>query len=285
MQTVLVTGANKGIGLALVEAILREQADCRALLGSRDAARGESARQSLLAVDDGWADRVEVMELDVSSDSSVASARRALEETGSTELYALVNNAGLAAGSLAQVLNVNVYGMRRVCEAFVPLLQSGGRVVNVTSAAGPNFVASCDAGRQAFFLDAAITWDAIAEFMKQCETFTSEGFADHGMGSSSAYGLSKACANSYTLYLARCHPELYINACTPGFIDTDLGGEFLGGRTPAQAGMKSPADGARVIMSLLFGPARGTGHYYGSDALRSPMDRYRAPGSPEYTGD
>ena len=38
------------------------------------------------------------------------------------------------------------------------------------------------------------------------------------------------------------------------------------------------------IMKLLFEAPRGRGHYFGSDGLRSPMDRYRAPGSPEYTG-
>ena len=34
---------------------------------------------------------------------------------------------------------------------------------------------------------------------------------------------------------------------------------------------------------LLFGSSQGSGHYYGSDARRSPLDRYRAPGSPEYS--
>ena len=157
-------------------------------------------------------------------------------------------------------------------------------MVNVTSAAGPNFVAACDAQRQAFFLDPAVDWHALASFMESCEGLSPQGLQDLGMGSSSPYGLSKACANSYTLYLARRHPQLFINACTPGFIETDLGMDFLGGRTPAEAGMKTPAEGARVIMSLLFDPPRGSGHYFGSDALRSPMDRYRAPGSPEYTG-
>ena len=36
MKSVLVTGANKGIGLAIVDAILREQPRYRVLLGSRD---------------------------------------------------------------------------------------------------------------------------------------------------------------------------------------------------------------------------------------------------------
>ena len=49
--------------------------------------------------------------------------------------------------------------------------------------------------------------------------------------------------------------------------------------------MKSPADGARSALFLLFGEPEGNGRYYGSDAVRSPLDRYRAPGDPPHTGD
>ena len=77
---------------------------------------------------------------------------------------------------------------------------------------------------------------------------------------------SKAIANAYTRDCAARYTDLLINACTPGFIETDLGTEFLGDRTPAEAGMKTPTDGARVILSLLFDDVKGSGHYYGSDA-------------------
>ena len=40
---------------------------------------------------------------------------------------------------------------------------------------------------------------------------------------------------------------------------------------------------AGSTLALLFDQPKGSGHYYGSDALRSPLDHYRAPGSPEYT--
>jgi hypothetical protein len=48
--------------------------------------------------------------------------------------------------------------------------------------------------------------------------------------------------------------------------------------------MKTPREGTVAPMHLLFGELEGNGHYYGSDALRSPLDRYRAPGSPAHTG-
>jgi NAD(P)-dependent dehydrogenase (short-subunit alcohol dehydrogenase family) len=289
MKRILVTGANKGIGLAIVEAILREQADCSVLLGARDLHRGGAAREALLGVNGEWSERLSVLELDVASDQSVAAAASqvaALDARGPFPLYALVNNAGVASAGVAEVLDVNVYGIHRVCEALVPLICPGGRIVNITSAAGPNFVAKCDVERQRFFLDPDTNWHQLDQFMRDCRNLTPGDFAARGLGSDSGYGLSKACANTYTMCLARQHSELLVNACTPGFIQTDLGMAFLSGtgRTPAEAGMKSPAAGARAAMFLLFGEPEGTGHYYGSDCLRSPLDHYRAPGSPAYRG-
>ena len=39
-----------------------------------------------------------------------------------------------------------------------------------------------------------------------------------------------------------------------------------------------------VVFCCLFFTCLGTGRYYGSDAVRSPMDRYRSPGAPPYEG-
>ena len=105
-----------------------------------------------------------------------------------------------------------------------------------------------------------------------------------GLGELNPYGFSKACASLYTLWLARQHPGLLINACTPGYIETDLTRPAAQGRglSPADLGMKPPEQGTVAILFLLFGEPRGSGNYYGSDARRSPLDRYRAPGSPEY---
>lgn len=289
MKSILVTGANKGIGLATVERILREQPEYSVYLGSRDPQRGEAARESLLAIDAGWSPRLTVLALDVASDASVerAAGEVARAAGDGSPLYGIVNNAGLATGSLAQVLDVNVYGMHRVCEHFAPLVEKGGRIVNVTSAAGPNYVAQCSEQWQRFFLDPDLTWEQLGRFMRDCQDLTPDQFAEKGLGSGRPYGVSKACANAYTQYLAREQPELTVNACTPGFIETDLTLELIRGtgKTPAEAGMKKPADGARVVVFLLFEKPVGSGHYYGSDCRRSPLDRYRAPGSPEYTGD
>ena len=114
-----------------------------------------------------------------------------------------------------------------------------------------------------------------------------DNFSDNGSIIGSAYGLSKACTNAYTIFLAQQCPDLTVNACTPGFIETDLTRPMAvaGGKTPTEMGMKSPEEGASTSVFLLMGNPEGSGHYYGSDCLRSPIDRYRSPGDPPYTGD
>ncbi|MGV3525071.1 MAG: SDR family NAD(P)-dependent oxidoreductase [Candidatus Sericytochromatia bacterium] len=283
MRRILVTGANKGIGLAIVTAILKQHNDTAVLLGSRDAERGEAAVQGLLAAHPDWSERLELLTLDVADGNSVTQAAAQVAERFGSDpapLYGVVNNAGLVGEKdLAAVLNINVVGIHRVCSAFLPLLTPGqGRIVNITSAAGPSYVATCDAERQRFFLDPNITWEALEAFMQDCIRRNDV---------SDVYGLSKACANSYTLRLARENPQLQINACTPGFIETDATRAFATSqnKTPAEMGMKPPSEGAVSALHLLFADLEGQGHYYGSDAQRSPLDRYRAPGSAPYTGD
>lgn len=288
MRRILVTGANKGIGHAIAKAILDEHDDTFVYLGSRDEARGRAAAASLPP------GRVEAVALDVADDASVAAAaKRVAASAGGEKLYALVNNAGIGTGSgasLAGMLEVNTAGVRRVCEAFLPLLDpERGRIVNVTSASGPSFVATCGPEMRAFFLDASATWARLRAFMDECIAMDGDAaaFAAKGLGDGSPYGLSKALSNTYTMVLARAHPNLRINACTPGFIETDMTRRYAEqhGKSPADLGMKPPSAGARAPMHLLFGEIEGSGRYYGSDAQRSPLDRYRSPGDPPYTGD
>jgi NAD(P)-dependent dehydrogenase (short-subunit alcohol dehydrogenase family) len=294
MRRILVTGANKGIGLAIVRAALEAGEDTFVYLGSRDLERGRTAAASLIATNAGWAKRIEPVALDVADSRSVAAARdHVAARTAADKLYGIVNNAGIGTAggaTLRDVLEVNTLGVHRVCEAFLPRLDpKRGRVVNVTSAAGPSFVASCSAERQRFFLDREMTWPRLSAFIDECSALGADkaAFAAKGLGDGSAYGLSKACTNTYTLLLAREHSSFRINACTPGFIETDMTRRYAESqrKSPAELGMKPPSAGAVAPTFLLFGEPDGNGRFYGSDAKRSPLDRYREPGSPPYAGD
>jgi carbonyl reductase 1 len=270
MRQILVTGANKGIGHAIAKRILEEHDDTFVFLGSRDLERGERAKADLGT----HAARVKVVALDVSDERSVSEATSAI----SGSLYGVVNNAGIGdrGHDVATVLATNVFGTQRVTEAFLPRIADGGRVVNISSASGPTFVSKQPPDVQRFFLDPTMTWPRLRSFIEEAGT-KYEG---------SAYGFSKACVNLLTMITAREHPKLVVNGCTPGYIATDMTQHHAeaAGKTQADLGMKSTHDGANAPLFLLFGTPEGNGRFYGSDCKRSPLDRYRAPGSDAYTG-
>jgi NAD(P)-dependent dehydrogenase (short-subunit alcohol dehydrogenase family) len=121
-SSVLVTGANRGIGKALVEEALRRGAK-RVYAGTRQP----------------WShpdDRVTPVTLDVTNPAQIQAA---VENVGSLDI--LINNAGIAlfddlsdGGALEQHLAVNLFGPYRVTQAFLPLLtRSRGAIVNNVS--------------------------------------------------------------------------------------------------------------------------------------------------------
>src|SRR3979409_554503 len=123
-KAVLVTGANRGIGRALVEEALR-----------RGAQRVYAGTRQPLAHSDG---RVAPLTLDV---TNAAQIQAAVERVDSLDI--LINNAGLALyddfsdhTALERHLAVNLYGTYGVTQAFLPLLtRSRGAIVNVLSVA------------------------------------------------------------------------------------------------------------------------------------------------------
>jgi NAD(P)-dependent dehydrogenase (short-subunit alcohol dehydrogenase family) len=121
-RTVLVTGANRGIGHALVEEALRRGAK-RVYAGTRQPLAHSDARVTPLA-------------LDV---TNAAQTQAAVERVESLDI--LINNAGVALyddlgdrAALEQHLAVNLFGTYAVTQAFLPLLtRSPGAIVNVPS--------------------------------------------------------------------------------------------------------------------------------------------------------
>ncbi len=123
-RSVLVTGANRGLGQALVSEALRRGAD-RVYAGTRGP-----------LVDPH--ERVTPLTLDITDPSQIA---RAVETVGSLDV--LINNAGVSLpdaltdrAALEQHLAVNLYGTWSMIDAFLPLLvRAQGAVVNVVSLA------------------------------------------------------------------------------------------------------------------------------------------------------
>ncbi len=218
-RVALVTGANKGIGFAVVRQLAG--LSHRVLLGSRDLRRGDDAAAALR----GDALDVEALAIDVTDDASVSdAAARIAERYG--RLDVLVNNAAVKfehhpcppSGTPLDVMRAtyetNVFGTVRVIQAMLPLLlrSDAGRVVNVTSSLGSLALAS-RAGSV---------------------------FADRPL---LGYSTAKTALNAITVQFASelRGTSVKINAADPGYVATDMT-NFDGERTPDE--------GAAVIVRL-----------------------------------
>eukprot|EP00937_MAST-01D_sp_MAST-1D-sp2_P005673 g5673.t1 len=142
---ILITGASSGIGKHA--ALTLADRGFVVFAGVRKAADGEKLRQENAAL-------VPVI-IDVTNkdqiEAAVGTVRAALRERGNLPLAAIVNNAGVAdttplelvkESTVRWVYEVNVFGVFRVTQAFLPLLRestgggAGARIVNIGSIAG-----------------------------------------------------------------------------------------------------------------------------------------------------
>ena len=85
----------------------------------------------------------------------------------SEPLFGLVNNAGGMSESPRGIVDLNTYGLRRVCEAFLPLIQKEKCSLDLLFnlfyivGAAPMFVAKCSEKIQAFLVNKNVTWQEI----------------------------------------------------------------------------------------------------------------------------
>lgn len=130
-KSVLVTGANRGIGAALVRKFLKH-----------DAGKVYAAARDISSLPDFHDSRVLPLHLDITKASDVDAAALAV---GALDI--LVNNAGImtyagvvsaSPAELAADMNVNYFGTLLVTQKFLPLIekQGGGAIVNIISIAG-----------------------------------------------------------------------------------------------------------------------------------------------------
>ncbi|RRI07863.1 SDR family NAD(P)-dependent oxidoreductase [Mesorhizobium tamadayense] len=237
-KNALVTGANKGIGLETARRLAA--LGFKVWLGARDSKRGEAAAEALRA--EGF--EVEWLELDVTSDESVAAAAKTLAARA-PNLDVLVNNAGIAPGYLDALgpdghyerppsrediadikatYDVNVFGPVRVTQALLPLLLASpaARIVMVSS------------------------------YLGSIARAAGNGQSPNVMG----YGSSKTALNAVTVAFARelAPRGIMVNAAAPGYTATDLNGH-KGHRTVQQA--------AEIVVRLATLDAGGpTGGYF-----------------------
>jgi NAD(P)-dependent dehydrogenase (short-subunit alcohol dehydrogenase family) len=131
-KVALVTGANRGIGLAVARGLARR--GLKVIAAVRDPARMPAIPG------------VEALGLDVADGESLGSAVREVQARVS-RLDILVNNAGMLEDDsvalldldpdlLRRTLEVNAIGPLRLAQSLAPLMPAGGRMVNVSSGGG-----------------------------------------------------------------------------------------------------------------------------------------------------
>ncbi|CDZ26281.1 SDR family oxidoreductase [Neorhizobium galegae] len=233
-KTALVTGANRSIGFEIARRLAAE--GYRVWIGSRDVGRGEEAARKLR--DQGL--DAHVLQLDVTSDESVASAIAELSRQ-TDHLDALVNNAGIADSFTHQpfeepievvkaVYEVNTFGPIRLTQAALPLLKASGagRVVMLSSELG-SLQALLDPQNQFYGINAL------------------------------GYNSSKTALNAVTVSFAKAAEPfgIKVNAADPGYTKTDMNGHS-GYRTVEQAAE------APVRLAML-GPDGPTAGYFFDD--------------------
>ncbi len=199
MKTVLITGANKGIGFETAKQLA--QSGYFVYLGSRNRTKGLDAIKKLK---DLGISTIELIQIDVTDIESISLAKQEVENHTKV-LDILINNAGISGGpdqafstgemkNLRNVFETNFFGAVQTTQQFIPLLRKSKEpvIVNVSSELGSLELHSRTLNPNYKVYD--------------------------------AYSSSKAALNAFTVLLANELREenFKINSVSPGYTATDL---------------------------------------------------------------
>jgi len=224
----LVQGASRGIGLALVEAILHGAENARVIATcSNPDASGE-----LKTVAQRVGARLIIKRLDVTEEDSIESVARYVAENDSS-IDLLINAAGILhdqAGlapekrlqdvsfdNLEKYFRINAVGPLMVAKHFVPLMKKPERAVFASISARVGSI------------------------------------EDNRLGGWYGYRASKAAQNMFTrtlsIELARTNPEMICVGLHPGTVATELSKPFSSRVDPAR--LFSPRDAAEKLLAVI----------------------------------
>ena len=210
MKTVLITGANKGIGFETAKQMA--QLGYFVYLGSRDKMKGLDAINKLK---NSGISNVALIEIDVTNISSIKKAKQELENQIEV-LDVLINNAGIvgvmpqniSTGNIENLRNIfetNFFGAVQTTQQFINLLKKSDNpiIVNVSSELG------------------SLTFHS-RRLNPNFEIYD-------------AYSCSKTALNAFTVMLANefRNTKFKINSVSPGYTATDLN-QYRGTQTVEQ---------------------------------------------------
>ena len=243
-RTILITGANKGIGYEAAKLLAHKLPKTTILLGTRSLDNGANAVQKMKDAESAHSfDNVKPIEIDVTDKSSITKAAEQVKsEYGSLDV--LMCNAGVAgsAGETAEtVMAVNVDGVHDCIEAFLSVIPASGLITVVTSEVGawPTHAAPPQL-QKILTTPETITWPIIqqleADWLKanKGEAHEQPWPATDEMATG-MYCTSKALINAYLRSWALQHQQPKLVIVCPGYCATDLN-HNSGFRTAAKGG-------------------------------------------------
>lgn len=235
MQTVLITGANRSIGLETAKQLSKK--GLLVYLGSRDLAKGEEIVEDL--TEKGFKN-IKAIEIDVTHPVSVLKAKEQIEdEQGKLDI--LINNAGIlgvipqtaestAVEDIKNVFETNFFGVINVTQTFLELLKKSDqpRISNITSGLG------------SLTLHSDPSWK-------------------YYHVKNAAYGPSKSALNAYTIVLAYELRDLLfkVNVIDPGYTATDFNHHNGPGSVESAASF--------IVKHTLTDEHGPTGQYFSND--------------------
>ncbi|EJD40731.1 NAD(P)-binding protein [Auricularia subglabra TFB-10046 SS5] len=257
-----VTGANKGIGFAIVRNLALQYPASALNAGpfliyllARDTARGQAALAAMNSDEQllkakvlqaqGGPVSIAFHQFDVSDKASVDAFVQTVKEKHG-EIDVVVNNAAVAMDGFdsnvaKQTLHTNYHSTLYATLAFLPIMRPGplSRLVNVASLAGRLGVfppALQDRFRKANLEEAT-------QLMREFEEGVKNGNHEQLGFPSAAYSVSKAGLIAATRAVAREKNDkgILINACCPGYVKTDMS---------KNNGYKTPDQGAETPVML-----------------------------------
>lgn len=204
-KVAIVTGANKGLGFAIVKGLCEESYGT-VYLTSRDEKRGQAACEEL-----NKSGLTPVFhQLDVTDEASIVRFCTFIKEQHNG-IDILINNAGILflkdakepkVYQAEQTVKVNFFSLVKFTEAMLPLVKNGGKILNITSSSGHlSRIPSQD--WRAWFNADELSWEELERLMLNYVEAVRLGIDDEEGWSDSPYVMSKVGVNAYTFMLHR----------------------------------------------------------------------------------
>lgn len=242
-RTLIITGANKGIGYAIVESLLKGPTAYNIILTARNVENGQKALETLKQSHSQSASTVAFHQLDLDNESSQDSfVEWVKKDLGTFDI--LVNNAGIASRTptnqqKADTINTNFVHTVSLTNKLLPYLSADGKIITISSTMGS--LAFHGPKAQEIFEDPNITEEQLLEIASKINEGYLNGKDENEFDLlRGPYQISKTLLNGYTRWVLskKVKGEQQVYTICPGWCKTDLGGQAA--FFPVEHGAETP---------------------------------------------